>query len=89
MTTGTFRVSSMTEAEIRERLSEFGEDITLENVSNTKQSGRRQPQGIEPFTYFVVVFAAHLAAGLAHDAIKKKLETKFQDKDISDSDGQD
>lgn len=33
--------------------------------------GGRFPLGMEPLTYFVVVFAGHLAAGLAHDAIKE------------------
>lgn len=40
----------------------------------------RRPAGIEPLTYFVVVFAAHLAADVAHDIIKEKLSPIAKEK---------
>ena len=43
----------------------------ISSVSDT--AVLRKPLGLEPLVYFVVVYSAHLAAGLTHDAIRKWL----------------
>ena len=74
------RVDTMTEVEIRRRLSEVDPSISIVEVSNAETSSRRKPQGMEPFTYFVVVFTAHLAAGMTHDLVMQQIKKKFADK---------
>ncbi len=32
------------------------------------------PLGMEPLTYFIVVFAAHLSASVVHDWVKEKIK---------------
>ncbi len=76
-----FRVDQMTEEEIRQFVDEFDGDIVVESVDNPASTSLRKKQGIEPFTYFVVVFAAHLAAAATHDAVGS-LKKRFANKNI-------
>lgn len=75
-----FRVDLSTEAEILQALNDLEGDVSVQDIQNPKSSNRRQSQGIEPFTYFVVVFAAHLTAGATHDVLAKVITKRLAQK---------
>jgi hypothetical protein len=74
------RVDAMTEADIRVRLEEIDPSLNVQEFSGTQSSSRRKSQGMEPFTYFVIAFSAHLAAGITHEALMALIKKKFADK---------
>lgn len=54
--------------------------VSISNpVEPRKNPLSRRPQGIEPLTYFVVVFSAHLLADLTIEGMKKLLKKKAED----------
>lgn len=75
----TFAVSQCSAEEIAKRLDRI-EGIQLVWVVEPSGSRLRPAQRMEPFTYFVVAFAAHLVAGLAHDAAVEVVTRAFADK---------
>lgn len=76
------QVDTMSEEAIRARIAEINPSFVVENISGAQTDSRRKPQGMEPFTYFVVAFGAHLAAGLTHEAITHLIKKKFEDKNV-------
>ena len=58
--------NSLKESELEQFSVEQIEEVETDPLS-------RQPAGMEPLTYFVVVFAGHLTASAAHELIEKKL----------------
>jgi hypothetical protein len=76
------QVDAMTEAAIQARLAEIDPSLAIEKVSGAQTDSRRKPQGMEPFTYFVIAFSAHLAAGLTHELIIQQIKKKFEDKHV-------
>ncbi|MDM0116936.1 hypothetical protein QTI66_32940 [Variovorax sp. J22R133] len=73
-------MDTMTEADIRARLAEIDPSLSIQDISGAKTSSRRKTQGMEPFTYFVIVFTAHLAAGMTHDLVMQLVKKKLADK---------
>lgn len=82
----TIRIDKMAEEEIRSRLQEIDEKIEIRDIKNPKTPGTRQPMGLEPFTYFVIVYSAHLAASISEQVFIKMVLEKFKDKNPQDSD---
>ena len=76
------QVDAMTEADIQARLCEIDPSLAIEKVSGAQTVSRRKPQGMEPFTYFVIAYGAHLAAGLTHELIIHQIKKKFEDKHV-------
>ena len=70
---------------IRELIrSEFSNELIAEDQTHHYlDDDLRQPLGMEPLTYFLVAFAAHVAADGTHDLVKLLLERiKFFKKDV-------
>ncbi len=75
------QVDAMTEEEIKARLAEIDPALGIQEVSNAQSASRRKPQGMEPFTYFVVAYGAHVAAHLTGELIEL-IKKKFGDKHV-------
>jgi len=76
------RVDAMSETDIVARLSEIDPSLSIQDVVGAQSTSLRKPQGMEPFTYFVIAFAAHLSAGITHDFIRMQVKKKFADKNV-------
>ena len=76
-----FAVDGLSRVEIERRLAAV-EGVTVVDVMEPGGSPLRPGQRMDPFTYFVVVFAAHLAASLTHDAARALIRGVFADKNV-------
>ena len=84
-----FSVVDITREEIERRLRESLPEVDLIEVRDPNISTLRPSNRMEPFVYFVVAFAAHLAAGLAHDQLIKLIKKVFEDKGIKELNSKD
>jgi hypothetical protein len=76
-----FSVEGLSRSEIESRLAAV-EGVTVVDVVEPGGSPLRPGQRMDPFTYFIIVFAAHLAASLTHDAAKALIKGAFPDKNL-------
>jgi len=77
----TFAIAQSSAEDIAQRLDGI-EGVRLVRVIEPSGSRLRPAQRMEPFTYFVVAFAAHVAAGVAHDGLVEVIKRAFADKDV-------
>jgi hypothetical protein len=76
-----FAVDKMTESEIRTRLEPLAERASIKSIINSASGRARDPQGMEPWTYFIVALGAHVAADQINDLIGA-IKHRFADKKI-------